>query len=42
MPTYQHPSSHGDLLVKISVSLLQNLSAEEEELFKKLQDLRKA
>jgi curved DNA-binding protein len=42
MPNYKNPSAHGDLLVKISVSLPKNLSAEEEELFKKLQDLRKA
>ncbi|HAI41345.1 MAG TPA: hypothetical protein DCM40_26160, partial [Maribacter sp.] len=32
--------SFGDLMVKIQVTLPKNLSAEEEELFKKLKDIR--
>ncbi|WP_111707680.1 DnaJ C-terminal domain-containing protein [Lutibacter citreus] len=41
MPKYGKHSSYGDLLVKLSVTMPKNLSKEEEELFKKLQDLSK-
>ncbi len=40
MPKYSKPSTYGDLLVKLNVSLPKSLTKEEEELFKKLQDLR--
>ena len=39
MPIYG-AKSFGDLMVKIQVTLPKNLSAEEEELFKKLKDIR--
>ena len=39
MPIYG-TKSHGDLMVKIQVNLPKNLSKEEEELFKRLKDLR--
>ena len=40
MPKYNKPTTHGDLLVKLNVDLPKTLTKEEEELFKKLQDLR--
>jgi len=40
MPKYGKPSTHGDLLVKLHVNLPKHLTKEEEDLFKKLQDLR--
>ena len=40
MPLYGHPQRHGDLYVTVNVQLPTRLSAEEEELFKKLRDLR--
>lgn len=41
MPKYNNPSQYGDLLVKIHVSLPKQLTYEEEELFKKLQEIRR-
>ena len=41
MPKYKNPTEHGNLLVKLNVSLPKNLTAEEEELFKKLRAIRK-
>ena len=40
MPIYGKTSQYGDLLVKLNVNLPKHLTKEEEELFKKLQDLR--
>lgn len=40
MPIY-NSKSFGDLMVKIQVTIPKNISAEEEELFKKLKDIRK-
>jgi curved DNA-binding protein len=40
MPFYGKPAQYGDLLVKLTVNLPKNLTTTEEELFKKLQDLR--
>lgn len=40
MPNYRNPSTFGDLLVKLNVTLPKNLSKEEEDLFKKLQAIR--
>lgn len=40
MPKYGTPSIHGDLLVKLNVTFPKDLTKEEEDLFKKLQDLR--
>ncbi|WP_178985553.1 DnaJ C-terminal domain-containing protein [Winogradskyella helgolandensis] len=40
MPKYNKPTTHGDLLVKLTVNLPKALTKEEEELFKKLQGLR--
>lgn len=40
MPKYGKEKEHGHLLVKLNVVLPKNLTAEEEELFKKLQTLR--
>lgn len=42
MPKYARPSSHGDLLVKLNVNLPKQLTKEEQELFKQLQDLRES
>lgn len=41
MPKYNNPKSKGDLFVKVNIELPKNLSPEEEELFKKLSELRK-
>jgi curved DNA-binding protein len=38
MPLYQHPSSHGDLLLEIAVEIPEKLTAEQEELFRRLQE----
>ncbi len=40
MPVYGKSGQHGDLLVRLEVSFPKNLSPEEEELFKKLKELR--
>ncbi|TYC10560.1 J domain-containing protein [Bizionia gelidisalsuginis] len=40
MPKYSKPTTHGDLLVKLNVTLPTKLTKEEEDLFKQLQDLR--
>ena len=40
MPKYGKPSTHGDLLVKLNVSMPKDLTTEEQNLFKKLQGLR--
>ena len=42
MPKYNSPGVHGDLLVKLQVNLPKKLTREEQELFKKLQELREA
>jgi len=41
MPIYGKKDQFGNLLVKINVTLPKNLTEEEEDLFKKLQALRK-
>lgn len=41
MPFYNSPNRYGDLLVTLKVSLPKNLTPEEEQLFQRLQDLRK-
>jgi curved DNA-binding protein len=41
MPHYGNPDRHGDLYVKVSLSVPKKLSREEINLFKKLKDLRK-
>lgn len=40
MPVYNKEGSYGDLLVKVDVQLPKKLTAEEKELFEKLQQLR--
>ena len=40
MPKYSKPSTYGDLLVKLTISMPKNLTEEEQDLFKKLQSLR--
>lgn len=40
MPEYGKPSEHGNLYVTVKVELPQELSAEEEELFMKLRDIK--
>lgn len=40
MPKYGQTSQYGDLLVNLSINLPKNLTKEEEELFKKLKQLR--
>jgi curved DNA-binding protein len=40
MPVYGNPLKYGDLLLKLKVHLPKQLTIEEEDLFKKLQDLR--
>ncbi|WP_266205485.1 J domain-containing protein [Pontibacter kalidii] len=42
MPRYGHASQHGDLYVRIEVTLPTSLSAEERDLLERLRDLRKA
>ena len=42
MPYPDKAGQFGDLLVKVSVAIPQNLSMEEEELFKKLKELARA
>ncbi|UAM97637.1 J domain-containing protein [Polaribacter litorisediminis] len=42
MPIYGNPTEFGDLLVKLNVNLPKNLTKEEEEIFKKLQNLRES
>mgnify|MGYP001813211898 CR=1 FL=1 len=41
MPKYAKPTTHGDLLVRLKVKLPSYLTREEEELFKKLQDMNR-
>ncbi len=41
MPYYNNPDKKGDLYIKLKVALPKNLSDEEKELIKKLQELRK-
>ena len=41
MPLLRDPQTHGDLLVKVQVSLPQNLSEAERSLFEQLAKLRK-
>ena len=41
MPNYKHPSTYGDLYVKINVEIPKDLTDKEIELFKKLRDMRK-
>jgi curved DNA-binding protein len=40
MPLYGRPAEHGDLYVTVKVELPQDLTAEEEQLFAKLRDLK--
>ncbi len=40
MPKMKNPSERGDLLAKVTITLPQNLSKEEKELWQKLRDLR--
>jgi curved DNA-binding protein len=40
MPTYNKPSQFGDLLVQLNVILPKNITPKEEQLFKKLQELK--
>ena len=40
MPNYTNPSQYGDLLVQLSVTLPKNITSEEEQLFKTLQEFR--
>ncbi|MEW4923796.1 J domain-containing protein [Algibacter sp. 2305UL17-15] len=41
MPKYNNPKTYGDLLVTIKVEIPKKLTAKEEELFRKLKDIRK-
>ena len=40
MPLYNHPGQYGDLYVKISVTIPDNLSKKERDLFQQLRELR--
>ncbi|WP_299107691.1 J domain-containing protein [uncultured Winogradskyella sp.] len=40
MPKYSKPSTYGDLLVKLTISMPKKLTEEEQDLFRKLQSLR--
>ena len=38
MPVYDHPDQHGDLLLEIQVNIPENLTEQQKELFRQLQD----